>query len=284
VGELVALPPDLPRWLVTRSVPPAYYDHPPVAEALRRFELIVWAEPPPPELGGAKHLPLPGGCALAPRGAMRPGAPPSLVVPPVLLAPRPLSRAEARRELGVGSRPLLLAVGTGETDRQADLHRLIVRLGGRLGLETRFVSTEMGAEPGQGTAFRWKGDVPWRAESPMELFPLARWLEAADVVVFHEVLASGVPAVFIPQGRRYDDQAARVRGQAVATSPEELEILVARALAGPRRAARDASLGARIVARLVEGRMEHGVLGEEQIAAIACGVEPTGGEASPDAL
>ncbi len=123
------------------------------------------------------------------------------------------------------------------------------------------------------------------------LFPLARWLSAADVIVaaggyhaFHEVRASGVPAVFLPQSRRYDDQEARVRGECVARTPEELEARVREALVRPRMLARDASLGAVLVARLLQRRMEKGVLSQEEIAALAGGVGSAGSEAPPHLL
>ncbi len=57
VGELAGLVREVPRWLVTRWVPTAYYLHPPVREALERFEFVLWTEPPPPALASASTLP-----------------------------------------------------------------------------------------------------------------------------------------------------------------------------------------------------------------------------------
>jgi hypothetical protein len=146
-------------------------------------------------------------------------------------------------------------------------------LGEKLDLETRFVSTELGVAPdGSGVDLGEGGVAPGRSHA---LFPLARWLAAADVIVaaggyhaVHEIRASGVSAVFIPQARPYDEQAARVRGELVADSPDALEARVREALGRPPGRASDGSLGARILARLVERRMEQGVLGEEQIAGL----------------
>jgi UDP:flavonoid glycosyltransferase YjiC (YdhE family) len=119
----------------------------------------------------------------------------------------------------------------------------------------------------------------------LSLFPFARWLPGADVVIaaggyhsVHEIRASGVPAVFLPQSRRYDDQEARVRGESVARTPEELEARVREALVRPRMLARDAGFGAMLVARLLERRMEKGVLSQEEIAALAGGMGSAGGE------
>jgi hypothetical protein len=71
------------------------------------------------------------------------------------------------------------------------------------------------------------------------VFPAAPYLPAADVVVaaggyhaYHEVRAAGVPAVFVPQWRRYDDQAERVRDGLVAKDPPTLERAVASLLRG----------------------------------------------------
>jgi UDP-N-acetylglucosamine:LPS N-acetylglucosamine transferase len=95
-------------------------------------------------------------------------------------------------------------------------------------------------------------------------------MPAADVVVsgggyhsFHELRAVGIPAVFIPQRRRYDDQHERVRGCLVAEDPASLEQALSAVL-------RDKSLpqalpprldhpedGAEALARLVRARLDH---------------------------
>lgn len=237
-------------WLVTRRVRPGFYERAPVRSAIEaHFERIVWTEEPAGEL----H---------------------ELVVPttriePVLLAPPPLSRAAARAALDVASHePLVLGVGSGSNEMQTRTARLLAKIAARLGASLRFASHEL--PPG--------GDC-------VALFPLARYLAAADVAVaaggyhaFHELHAAHVPTVFIPQARRHDDQAWRVRDATRARDPVELERAVERALAadgarcgddGGAMAPETADAGARALAGLVERRMQERVLGQEEIAATA---------------
>lgn len=196
-------------WLVTRRVRPAFYLHPPVRAALESFERVIWTEDPPSGLEGL-------GAVSSPGAADKEGQ--TTRLPPLLLAPAPLTRAEARARLGIQDREsLVLALGTGPRETQARLHRLLVELTSRLRARLVFVSDEL--EVGTRDAC-----------SVVRAFPAAPLLPAADVVVsaggyhaFHEVRAAGVPAVFVPQWRRYDDQAARVRGCLVADDPPSLE-------------------------------------------------------------
>ena len=102
----------------------------------------------------------------------------------------------------------------------------------------------------------------------MRAFPAAPLLPAADVVVsaggyhaFHEVRAASVPAVFLPQWRRYDDQGERVRGGVVAADPPALERALRSVLheAGAGRATlpplEHPEAGAEELARLVRERL-----------------------------
>lgn len=64
-------------------------------------------------------------------------------------------------------------------------------------------------------------------------YPLMEWLAGVDLVIgpcgyhlCHETAAVGVPAIFIPQRRLYDDQWARAAGRAVARSPQELQATI----------------------------------------------------------
>jgi hypothetical protein len=243
-------------WLVARHVQPELYLHPPVRAVLEsRYERLVWTEPPHPALSELTV--------------------PALRIPPVLLAPQSLPRAAARDQLGVDAAvPLVLALGSGPAELQYRLLRLLAKTCERLGAVLRFVSHEL----------------PEVRPLVRALFPAARWLAAADVVVaaggyhaFHETRAAGVPAVFLPQQRRHDVQAERVAGGRTASSPEELEAELRRALGERRGGARripaealvgdaprlDAAEGALLLARLVERRVQAGVLGEEEIAAQA---------------
>jgi hypothetical protein len=196
-------------WLVTRRVRPAYYLHPPVRAAFFAFERVIWTEDPPPGLDGLGTVSSLGAPVEDARAAR---------LPPLLLAAPPLTRAEARARLGIGDHePLVLALGAGPRETQARLHRLLVKQATSLRARLVFVSDEleMGAHHGPSLA---------------RAFPAAPLLAAADVVVsaggyhaFHEVRAAGVPAVFLPQWRRYDDQSARVRDCLVAEDPTSLE-------------------------------------------------------------
>lgn len=239
------------RWLVTRHVKPDLYLHPPVREVIDgEYERIVWSEAPPPELTSL--------------------APGTSFTEPIVLAPSALSREEARAALGLApddARPLLLGIGSGSLDTQRRTAALIAKVAARLGVAWRFVSHELAPERGV-----------------VRLFPLARHLAAADVAVsgagyhaVYELRAAGLPAVFVPQARRHDDQHHRVRGERVARDPVELEREVEAALAeragGGGRPGEPlaAERGARTLAALVEGRMQQRVLGEEQVAALARG-------------
>ncbi|MBI2207502.1 MAG: hypothetical protein HYU41_27030, partial [Candidatus Rokubacteria bacterium] len=198
VGELAQDTCAAPRWLVTRRVTPAYYLDPRVRETIETgFEQIVWCEEPPAELMTLR----------VPRHR----------VPPVLLCPPVLDRDAARRRLGVtNDRRLILALGTGDPGRQGHLARLLGKIAARADADLRFVSDDL---PAGGPVLR--------------LFPAAAYLRAADVVVaaggyhaVHETQAVGVPTIYIPQARRYDDQWWRVRNLPVATDPATLERMV----------------------------------------------------------
>jgi hypothetical protein len=219
VAELAPVLGRAPAWLVTRRVPPAYYLHPPVREAIEtRFERVLWTEEPPPELTAL-------GVA-----AER--------ISPVVLRHAPLSRDAARADLGVGGEPLVLALGSGPVELQALQRRMLTKVAARVGATLRFVSDAL--------------------EGAVRRFPAARWLPAADAVVsaggyhaFHEIAASGVPAAFLPQERPLDDQAWRVREFPAPASPQDLEDVVARQLRAGRRTGRAFDDGAEWIANRV---------------------------------
>lgn len=241
IGELAPWLGRMPMWLVTRRVVAAYYLRPPIRRALEScIERVLWCEEPPPLLAG-----------LAARQTR---------VPPVLLDVPALPRDEARRRLGVdGERPLILGLGAGDVERQARLCRLLEKIAAGVGAVVRFVSAELAP-----------------CEPVVRLFPAGAWLAAADVVVtaagyhsVHETAAAGVPAVFLPQRRRYDDQWWRARDRVVAGNPAALEAAIVRLLQeGARRPGRPGD-GARIVAEAIERRVQAGVLREEEIAPVA---------------
>ena len=242
VAELTPLLERAPAaWLVARRVRDDYYLHPPVRAAIEsRYERVLWCEAPPDAL-----------VALAVRATR---------LPPVLLRPPALGREEARRRLGVAAgEPLILALGSGDVERQRQLGRLLARIAARRGAALRFVSHELAP-----------------VEPVVALFPAAAWLEAADVVVtaagyhaFHETALAGVPVVLVPQARVYDDQRWRARGGVVASDPAALETAIARLLAEGRRTPADFGDGAAALARLIQRRVELGVLAQEEVAPVA---------------
>jgi hypothetical protein len=135
-----------------------------------------------------------------------------------------LSREEARVRLGAEPNlPFVLAVASG-SEEQARAFVGAVRTAWRgLGQPgvIRFVGAAHAAEP----------------ESATFHFPLIELLPGVDLVIgaagynlFHEVHAVGVPAVFLPQNRLYDDQFGRASQARVAHDPGELESLMADAL------------------------------------------------------
>jgi len=186
-------------WLVTRRVRPAFYGHAPVREALASYARVLWSEEPPPELADVH-----------PRASR---------IPEVLLAPRPFSRLQARKRLGIPGRgPVVFGLGAGPSQAQSRMHRLLGKIAARLGAHLVFATDEAAGQ---------------------RVFPAAAYLAAADVAVaaggyhaYHELRAAQVPAVFVPQWRRYDDQADRVRNGLIAADPEGLERLLASLLRG----------------------------------------------------
>ena len=151
---------------------------------------------------------------------------------------------------------LLLALGSGDRQHQADLLRLLdaicARLRARAGckIDLIFLSTLLKPEDLPSVSTRTRIE---------ERFPAMRYLRAADLVVaaggyhaVHEARQLGLPAIFVPQRRKYDDQFWRVRDAPRAAGPVELEEAVAEALAGggqprpstDRTAKREAAPGA----------------------------------------
>jgi hypothetical protein len=207
-------------WLVCRRIRPDYYLEPGVRGFVEgRYRGILWCEPPPPALDVLRVR--------------------QQLVSPVLIR-RPgncLGRERARRALGVKPESrLLLALGSGDRQHQGDLLRLLDAICTRLrahagcNIHLLFLSTLLKREdlPGASTDARVE-----------QRFPAMRYLRAADLVVaaggyhaFHEIRQLVLPAVFVPQKRKYDDQFWRVRNAPRAREPAELEAAVAGSLLG----------------------------------------------------
>jgi hypothetical protein len=250
VAELTPLLERAPAaWLVARRVREGYYRHPPVRAAIEsRYERVLWCEAPPPALADLRV--------------------PATRLDPVLLRPPALARAEARRRLGVAAdEPLILALGSGDAERQRLLCRLLATIAVRQRAALRFVSSDLTPAP-----------------PVVALFPAAAFLGAADLVVsaagyhaVYETALAGVPTVLVPQQRAYDAQAWRAHERlsaagppcAMASDPAALEAAIARLLRESRPRHARLGDGAVALARLIERRVEPGVLVEEQIAPVA---------------
>lgn len=141
-------------------------------------------------------------------------------VPPILVrdAGELLCREAARAAWGhAGAGPLICSVVTGTRPADQGLLGVCRRVAARLGVAEglRLVTPYPGGEPAGEYRFH---------------FPLLEWLPGADLVIgpcgynlCYETAALGLPAVFVPQPRLYDDQFARAAPRRLARSPEELE-------------------------------------------------------------
>jgi len=143
-----------------------------------------------------------------------------------------LPRERAARELGLDpDRPAALVnLGQGGAVDDA-VARVLERLGTEPGLQVAALQSSI------GKGLRVPDDVVLLDAT----FPMSRYFNAFDLAVaasgynaFHELIAFGVPTLFVPMPRNTDDQAARARWAA--------DHDVARAVAGPADAALVAEL------------------------------------------
>jgi len=186
--------------LVCRHLREPYASALPAAAA--HFDIVLCAETPPP------GLPLP-----------------VLDCSPVLLrdASELLSRSEARELIGAGpDQPVVVAVCTQGETHTCDLFSLVARIVQRLSPHARVLWASPSLDEFSRTPLHAVG-------CPLSHYPLLELLNGVDLLIgasgynlFSEARAVGVPAVFIPLPRRYDDQAWRASSATVADSPEAL--------------------------------------------------------------
>ena len=221
VGEMADVIPSLScaRALVCRRLRPQYSRR--LAAEVAGFDLALCVEPPAP------RLPIP-----------------VVDCSPVLLRdPGELpSRLEARALLGVApDERAVLAVSTEDAHDTSRLFALIARLAADLRPPPRLFWASPSLEPVSRTEAYCRGER-------LEHYPLLEVLSGADVLVgasgynlFTEVNAVGVPTVFVPRERRYDDQQRRAKDAMVASDPGRLaallEALVAAEPRSPERPA-----------------------------------------------
>ena len=132
-------------------------------------------------------------------------------VGPIVLLDRSelLPRAEAEAELGLepGRTNVLVTLGQGAEVREATV-RCLRHLTGNEGVQVAALSSALAAVD----------SVPARVVQLRATFPMSRYFSAFDAAVaaagynaFHELIALGVPALYVPMARETDDQAARAR-------------------------------------------------------------------------
>jgi UDP:flavonoid glycosyltransferase YjiC (YdhE family) len=154
----------------------------------------------PGELAAARDR----GPTVARRGEVHP-------VAPIVLLDRSelLPREEAARELGLdpAAANVLVALGQGSEVRAAT-ERCLRHLTGREGVRVAALSSALA-----GLAAAPEGVVELRAT-----YPISRYYAAFDAAVsaagynaYHELIALGVPSLFVPMPRETDDQPARAR-------------------------------------------------------------------------
>ncbi|MFL5870692.1 MAG: glycosyltransferase, partial [Solirubrobacterales bacterium] len=150
-------------------------------------------------------------------------------VGPIVLLDRAelLGRAEAEAELGLepGMTNVLVTLGQGAEVREATA-RCLRSLAGRDGVQVAALSSAIAALEDEGVP---EGVIELRATYPMSRYYAAfdAAVAAAGYNAFHELIALGVPTLFVPMHRETDDQPARARygGQAgiglAATDPAD---------------------------------------------------------------
>lgn len=203
--------------------------------ALPRSGLAVWCRRPLWKPGSSR-VPLgragafdavlePGELAASedrgPTVALREGA---HRVDPIVLCDRAelLSRAEAEAELGLepGRTNVLVALGQGAEVREAT-DRCLRHLAGRgdvqvAALSSAIAAASVGAD--RATDAPTPGEPPAGVVELRATYPMSRYFAAFDAAVaaagynaFHELVALGVPSLFVPIARDTDDQPARAR-------------------------------------------------------------------------
>ncbi len=182
-----------PPWLLSRLVRTDYYRNPSIQEFIeKRYERLLWCEPPSESLRGL-------------------GLAQDQVSPVLIRTVRECqSRSEARRSLGVAAEEeVVLALGAGDLAHQRSLFGLLSRIRDR--------RAKAGARPVKLIFINETLCGEMKDPSLIARFAAMTILRAADVLVgaggyhfFHESRSLDLPAVFVPQRRRYDDQFARV--------------------------------------------------------------------------
>jgi hypothetical protein len=146
------------------------------------------------------------------RGLTVAGRQSALRVAPILMLDQSeaLERDRARRELGLdsGKRTALVQLGPGGGEPEGIAETIVERLLQEPDLEVVVAESPLSRRPPR----------PGERAKRLEAYPLSRYLRAFDFAIsaagynsFHELIAFGVPAIFLPLERPLDDQHARAR-------------------------------------------------------------------------
>lgn len=172
-------------------------------------------------------------------------------IPPILIrsAEELLPPEEARKRLHCpGNRPVVLGVGAGNPTQVQRFLALLLKAWRHSGQKADLrLATAGPLRPG-----------PW---TPLLIhyYPLFELFRGISLVIgacgyhlFHETRAAGVPALFLPQNRLYDDQFARAAQAQVAHHPQQLEHFLHQDLSPPMDRARPAFInGAEVAAEAI---------------------------------
>lgn len=132
-------------------------------------------------------------------------------VAPIVLLDRSelLDREEAARELGLDPAATNVLVGLGQgAEVRVATERCLRHLAGRDGVRVAALSSALAA----------LGGVPEGVVELRATYPISRYYAVFDAAVsaagynaYHELIALGVPSLFVPMPRETDDQPARAR-------------------------------------------------------------------------
>lgn len=185
LGELAPLAPQVPTALVTRWIAPDYYRHPPVREALKRFDAVFWTEPKSdPTFPGERTDPV--------------------------VDERPvMTREQARRLLDCDERPLVLAFPWRHGKYWLANDQALQEICRRRGWNLRVADPQLSQEFSRADQLLSGADLI---------------LAASGYNTYYETAKHRCPAVWLPQPRKTDNQHLRASGRFAFGCPARQEL------------------------------------------------------------